>query len=79
MARKFIDQGGIEHTVRCSRCRKVCRDMTDWNAVYSAGCVTGFLCPTCQTAEENAEAVVNEATLTYATDRFGRTIARSKA
>jgi hypothetical protein len=42
------------------------------------GVVVGFLCPGCQTPEENAEAVINESTLVYGRDAQGRLIARPK-
>lgn len=52
--------------VRCSRCGRRMRSAAGWNAVFHLGYVTGYLCPDCQTPEENAEAVVNEATGTTA-------------
>lgn len=36
------------------------------------GVVISVLCPTCQTPEENAEAEINLATLTYSRDADGR-------
>ncbi|MGW1790930.1 hypothetical protein ACWCO0_32605 [Streptomyces tubercidicus] len=51
----------------CDRCkRSVLQDDSDgWNVVLDKGYAVGFLCPDCQTAEENAEAEVHEATLDY--------------
>ncbi len=37
-----------------------------------AGVAVGFTCPDCQTLDENAEAVVNESTVTYSHDADGR-------
>lgn len=56
MARKII---------HCSRCSRRYRGHGDWNATVKAGVIVGLLCPACQTPEENAEALVNEATLDY--------------
>lgn len=53
--------------------------MGDWNATVKRGVVVGFLCPDCQTPEENAEAVVNEATTIYGRDAHGRFTGRPKA
>ncbi|MEU5014325.1 hypothetical protein AB0G35_29365 [Streptomyces sp. NPDC021749] len=36
-----------------------------WNVVFDAGYAVENVCPDCQTAEENAEAEVHEATLDY--------------
>ncbi|UUE19877.1 hypothetical protein [Microbacterium sp. J1-1] len=67
-------------TISCSRCRRKTKfkRSTGWNAAFIQGAVAGFICPTCQTPEENAEAEINEATLTYKIDAFGRTIATTK-
>lgn len=54
--------------IRCSRCARRLRNPradTRWNLVAENGVVTGYLCPNCQTAEENAEAEINLATLDY--------------
>lgn len=52
--------------IRCSRCSARMRNHPErWNCTLRRGVVVGFLCPRCQTAEENAEAEVNEATLDY--------------
>lgn len=53
--------------------------MAGWNIVYSDGDVAGYFCPDCQTADENAEAQVNAATLDYiGADQFGKQLARIK-
>jgi hypothetical protein len=68
--------------LQCSRCQRrfdpASPDAGEWNATLSRGVVVGGLCPGCQTAHENAEAQVNEATLTYKTDGLGRVRARPK-
>ena len=53
--------------------------MGDWNATVKRGVVVGSLCPNYQTPEENAEAVVNEATTVYGRDAQGRFTGRPKA
>ena len=69
--------------IRCSRCRRPERfgraQREQWNFVFSKGVLTGFLCPRCQTPEENAEAEINLATLDYRADAFGRIIVSPKA
>ncbi|GAA5610572.1 hypothetical protein CP981_15735 [Streptomyces platensis] len=50
----------------CDRCRRTLRGADDgWNVVMDSGYAVGYLCPDCQTAEENAEAEVHQATLDY--------------
>ncbi|KFI55256.1 hypothetical protein [Bifidobacterium callitrichos] len=60
----------MSRVVKCSRCRRRFRenaaDAAQWNVVFKAGRVTGYLCPDCQSDEERLEAQVNEATLDYA-------------
>ena len=53
--------------VECARCGKVefAGNADGWNVVFNMGRVAGFLCPDCQTAEEDIEAQVNEATIDY--------------
>lgn len=66
---------------KCSRCRKRMRRDDGWNVVYSKGFLTGYVCPGCQSPEENAEAEINEATIDYTAgrvDQFGRLWAKSK-
>lgn len=62
----------------CARCEKKYRGRGDWNATMRSGRIVGLLCPSCQTPEENAEAAINEATLDYAIDPLGRSVARPK-
>lgn len=65
----------IGKCMRCSRtCRQNAQDFTAWNTQFSKGRAVGLICPQCQTDEENAEAVINEATIDYRTmrrDAFG--------
>lgn len=64
---------------RCSRCNRRMRSGNGWNVDVRGGYVTGFICPGCQTPEENAEAVINEATTEYGgVDPYGRIIGRPK-
>lgn len=65
--------------IRCDRCGRRCRRMGDWNATVKRGVVVGFLCPDCQTPEEKAEALVNEATTVYGRDAHWRFTGRPKA
>lgn len=65
----------------CSRCGRRLRSVSsahDWNVILESGRIIGLICPDCQTAEENAEAAVNEATLDYGV-RGGRIIGRPKS
>ena len=55
----------MSHVIKCDRCGRRYRGHGEWNIVLSQGIATGFLCPDCQTPEENAEAVINEATVDY--------------
>jgi hypothetical protein len=63
---------------KCERCKKRYRGSGDWNANLRGGEVVGVLCPDCQTPAENAEAVVNQATLVYGRDASGQHIAQPK-
>ena len=52
--------------IRCDRCKRRLRgEGAGWNVTVEQGMVVGHTCPGCQTAEENAEAEINEATLDY--------------
>ena len=51
---------------RCGRRERSLAAMAGWNAVVEFGYITGLLCPSCQTPEEKAEAVIHEATLDFA-------------
>ena len=71
----------MSKVARCDRCRKRCRNIEGWNAVYVQGHITGYLCPNCQTPMESAEAKVHEATLDYSKsfiDEFGRQVSPCK-
>lgn len=63
----------------CSRCTRAwwpgASDEDRWNTVHKGGRLTVYLCPQCQTPEENAEAEVKAALIDYdhpATDSDGR-------
>lgn len=62
----------------CSRCTSVFIGCGDWNVSVKHGYVIGLVCPKCLTAEENAEAVINEATIDYSTDEDGRLLGKPK-
>ena len=64
---------------RCSRCGKRYRGHGEWNLTVRRGIVVGHLCPGCQTPEENAEALINFATLDYGLNEHGQLIARPRA
>ncbi len=64
----------VPKVMKCSRCGRRHRGQDDWNVTLKAGVVVGTLCPDCQTPAENAEAVINEATLRYARDKSGRVV-----
>lgn len=51
--------------MRCSRCKRRQRTLHGWNGVFRDGAMVAVICPGCQSPEENAEAEINEATLTY--------------
>lgn len=56
-------------------------DQRLWNVVVKTGFVVGYLCPQCQTPEENAEAEHNSATFNYDNswlDAYGRWWATAK-
>lgn len=60
----------MSQAIRCSRCnrryRKWSADADRWNMVFEGGMFTGaYLCPRCQTPEENLEAEAQQATLDY--------------
>jgi hypothetical protein len=62
--------------IKCSRCdrrfREGAADCLEWNGTLKDGRVVGVLCPNCQTDAEYLEAAINEATLTYGIDQYGR-------
>lgn len=58
----------MSKAIRCDRCRRRLRNLsvdTTWNVVLDQGHIEGYICPNCQTLEENTEAEINEATLDY--------------
>lgn len=66
---------------RCSRCNRRINKDPDANLTMKSGYLVGFICSRCQTPEENAEAVINEATVDYSswtTNAFGQSVGRSK-
>lgn len=72
----------MSKVIRCTRCNRRLRNGVGWNIVFASGVVTGFLCPGCQTPQENTEAEINEATLDYSKtwlDPFGRAHVPAKA
>jgi hypothetical protein len=46
-------------TIRCRECRKRWRGQDSWNVDYVAGMAAGYLCPDCQTTDQDLEAQVN--------------------
>jgi len=44
---------------RCSRCNKRMRDPQGWNVEMIAGIEAGYLCPGCQTPQQDLEAELN--------------------
>lgn len=57
----------------CLRCGRSPQEAPgEWNVVYRRGVRVGLLCPEDQTAEENAEAVITEATTDYTKHRYVR-------
>ena len=63
---------------RCHRCDRRVRRAAGWNVVLEAGLIVGLLCPACQSPEEDAEAVINEATVVYGSLPDGRVIGRPR-
>ena len=59
---------------RCARCGRRYRGHGEWNVSMTQGQATGLLCPACQSPEENAEALINEATVNYGLDAQGRVL-----
>ena len=82
-SKKHRNKGTTPQTTRepkrsCARCDKRFRGRGPWNVTLAAGRIAEYLCPECQTPEENAEAEINLATLNYATDALGRIVGRPK-
>lgn len=66
---------------RCDRCNRRIRDDKNANTVMRAGYLAGFICSTCQTDEDRAEAVINGATIDYSTlttNAFGQVFVSAK-
>lgn len=61
----------VRRVIKCGRCSRRYRGHGDWNVTAKRGVLLGFLCPSCQTPEENAEALINEGTLDYFTGTDG--------
>ena len=56
------------NVIRCDRCNRRLRNPKadcSWNVTIDRGRILGYICPSCQTVEENTEAEINEATLEY--------------
>lgn len=70
-----------KYAPKCDRCKgtPTAQDRHLWNVTVKQGIIVGFLCPNCQTVEEDLEAQVNEATIDYqGVDAFGRLVGRPK-
>ncbi len=71
--------GLTDQVFTCDRCDRRTRNVAGWNVTLEGGLPVGYLCPRCQTPEENAEAEVNEATTDYThRDAEGRLFGRPK-
>jgi hypothetical protein len=57
--------------IRCDRCNRRRRNLDGWNVEMIAGMEVGYLCPDCQTTEEDLEAELN---LTLGRSWVGKTI-----
>lgn len=55
----------MSKAIRCERCNRRYRNQGDWNVELKGGLPVFYLCPACQTPEENTQAVIHEATLNY--------------
>ena len=64
--------------LRCERRSKCSRGRGDGNMTLEHGAVVALLCLSGQTPDQNAEAVINEATLLCARDELGRVVARPR-
>ena len=61
------DQQG-QRDIVCDRCQRPMQPPGEgWNVVLDQGYATGYLCPDCQTPEENAAAETHDATHDYTT------------
>lgn len=70
-------------TIECGRCGRRERleraARANWNAVFSNGVCTGYVCPECQTAEEWTGAEADARTLDYGMTADGRAVCVPKA
>lgn len=62
----------------CTLCANTGTDRGDWNGSYRSGRLLSIICPDCQSADQNAEAAINEATLDYSMNAFGQVVVRPK-
>lgn len=67
----------------CTKCGRTLdpldrADAIGWNVEMKRGVPQWYICPNCQTPEQNAEAEVHAATLEYGRDTFGRIVGRVK-
>jgi Zn finger protein HypA/HybF involved in hydrogenase expression len=61
--------------IKCVKCGKRLRNIHEpWNVELKNGKVQWYICPDCQSPEQNVEAEINEATLHYGTLPDGRII-----
>lgn len=67
-----------DETFTCTRCGSTGSDPDGWNGEFEAGRLVAIICPACQTAEQNAEAEINAATIEYETNAFGQLIEKPK-
>lgn len=62
---------GKAPTYTCTRCHTTGANRGDWNGIFDGGLLVEVCCPSCQTPEEIAEAVIKEATLHYRISEWG--------
>lgn len=63
----------MSKVIKCARCKRRCSSPysnNGWNSVWEMGRFSYYLCPDCQTPEENAEAEANWAGFDYASGFF---------
>lgn len=66
----------MSNKITCSRCGRISRatKAKQWNVTMQQGRLIGYLCPDCQTPEENAEAEINDSITRYGMNAFGQVI-----
>jgi hypothetical protein len=72
----------MEPRIECIRCRRELGKIESaegWNVIVEQGHSVGYVCPGCQTPEENAEAVIHESTLEHGVDDRDRRVTHTKA